>query len=382
MLALWSYSEREQTDNPSAESIMSQTKPHFAHLDLIKGIAIFLVVCGHIFVFGSNFEGGQGRFVLWNLLVAVHMPLFMMVSGYLAANTKASLAALPQFIRGKSLRLLLPLLSLPSLYYISFRLNVVEVLGAADKGGYWFTFCLFEIFLLFFAFKGVNILLNKSQRIAIEIAIAFLFITSIALIEGQLAPVKGGFFQRLLSFEQVNWLFKYFLLGYFVRRIPRLEEMLRNDKVITGLAFSFVILMMLPYQGIGLPKSLLVYHGLIGIDLEALQTLTGCLAIYALCLRASDLGISNKTTKLIRYLGRESLPIYLTHYFFLPVLPMMMPFIHGLPNSARAFSWELFFAFAASAWVIGLSLGVIRVVKLSPTLAMLLYGEPIKKTRA
>lgn len=211
--------------------------------------------------------------------------------------------------------------------------------------------------------------------------LALLFILIVALIEGQLAGIKGGFFNRVLSFYELNWLLKYFFLGYFIRSIPRLEHALRNDRVLASLALVFIVLMTLPYQGIQLPASLLVYHDLIGIDLEALQTLTGTLAIYALCLRAADLGIHNKTTKLMSYLGKESLPIYLTHYFFLPVLPMMMPFLHGLPNTASAFSWELFFAFTASAWVIALSVGVIRIVKLSPTLAMLLYGEPIKKAK-
>lgn len=356
-----------------------QPKPHFAHLDLLKGIAIFLVVCGHIFVYGSNHLGGHDDFVLWRVLEGVHMPLFVMLSGYLALSTRHELRALPSFLRSKAKRLLVPLLFIPPLYLLCFDESFKLAISQTKKEGYWFTFVLFGIMLAFFLFGWVNSWLNKRRKISVELTLGAVSILIIVLIDGVLHAVKDSFYERLLSFDQLNWLYKYFLLGYFVRRIPRLEALLRSDHIVAALTLSFIGLMLLPYQGITFPESWSCYHGLIGLNLEALQTLTGVLTLYALGLRACDLGIDNRGTRLLNYLGRESLPIYLTHYFFLPVLPMMMPFLLGLPNSAAAFSWELLFAFVGSTWVLLLTLGTIRVVKLSPTLAMLLYGEPLKR---
>lgn len=349
------------------------SKPYYAHLDLLKGVAIVLVICGHIFVFGNNHQGGHENIVLWRVLESVHMPLFMMLSGYLATSIRP--INLVDFVKTKATRLLLPLVFLPSLYFICFDQNIKLILSQTKKGGYWFTFVLFGIMIIFYLLKWFNSKINKRKLLYIEVGLGACSILIVLLLDGVLHGIKDAFFERILSFNQVNWLYKYFMLGYFVHRIPKLEATLRHDYILSTLVFSFIILMALPYQGVTWGNDWSFYHGLIGIDLEALQTLSGVLALYSFGLCVYNLGIDNRGTRLLIHLGRESLPIYLTHYFFLPVLPMMTPFLLQLPSKAAAFSWELLFAFLGAMWVLLLTLGTIRLVKLSPTLTMLLYGE-------
>ena len=56
-------------------------------LDFAKGIAIILVIIGHCVQFGSGNEYCSNEFYLTNFLFkfiySFHMPLFMLISGYL-----------------------------------------------------------------------------------------------------------------------------------------------------------------------------------------------------------------------------------------------------------------------------------------------------------
>lgn len=215
------------------------SKPYYAHLDLLKGVAIVLVICGHIFVFGNNHQGGHENIVLWRVLESVHMPLFMMLSGYLATSIRP--INLIDFVKTKTTRLLLPLVFLPSLYFICFDQNIKLILSQTKKGGYWFTFVLFGIMIIFYLFKWFNNKINKRNLLYIEVGLGACSILIVLLLDGVLHGIKDAFFERILSFNQVNWLYKYFMLGYFVHRIPKLETALRHDYILSTLVFSFIL---------------------------------------------------------------------------------------------------------------------------------------------
>jgi len=63
-----------------------EVKKRDAYLDIVKGIAIIAVVVGHCIQFGSGAEFMQGDFFyndVFRFIYSWHMPLFMLVSGYL-----------------------------------------------------------------------------------------------------------------------------------------------------------------------------------------------------------------------------------------------------------------------------------------------------------
>ena len=59
------------------------TKTRSEELDISKGIAIFLVVWGHIIQY--SFAGKEEFYenIIFRLIYGFHMPLFMIISGYL-----------------------------------------------------------------------------------------------------------------------------------------------------------------------------------------------------------------------------------------------------------------------------------------------------------
>lgn len=63
-----------------------EVKKRDAYLDIVKGIAIIMVVVGHCIQFGSGAEFMEGDFFyndVFRFIYSWHMPLFMLVSGYL-----------------------------------------------------------------------------------------------------------------------------------------------------------------------------------------------------------------------------------------------------------------------------------------------------------
>ncbi len=127
-------------------------KQRYLQFDLLKGVAILLVILGHIF-----YHCGTSPYlktILWNLLVSVHMPLFIFISGYFSAKAlDLSSAGVLKYWQNKALRLLLPLLFLPTLMHwitrgFGLHLPLEEYLGR-----YWFTYVLFELFFIFYVFR-------------------------------------------------------------------------------------------------------------------------------------------------------------------------------------------------------------------------------------
>ena len=83
--------------------------------DVLKGIAILLVVIGH--VYRTSLQGAYSA--LEDIIYTVHMPLFVLVSGYFTQRPPTwTRYGVYSYWKGKVLRLLLPLLFIAELHSI------------------------------------------------------------------------------------------------------------------------------------------------------------------------------------------------------------------------------------------------------------------------
>ena len=133
-------------------------------LDFCKGIAIFLVVLGHVLEKSMHQMNS-----LYDFIYLFHMPFFFMLSGYLAWRVKRFDFSKK---KKKARTLLLP--------YIVVGLLFTLVNGEYDAfvfnefhNGYWFLWSLFCIWCLFASVKWF-ISLCRIKNILIEIGILLL----------------------------------------------------------------------------------------------------------------------------------------------------------------------------------------------------------------
>lgn len=109
----------ENNDNmkKDSQSNISHSRSRNLYLDVAKGIAIILVVFGHNIQYGS-FECNNEDFFENPLFIAIysfHMPLFMLISGYLFCHSIKSYSW-SQNVKSRFTKLVLPIIIWNSIY--------------------------------------------------------------------------------------------------------------------------------------------------------------------------------------------------------------------------------------------------------------------------
>lgn len=121
-------------------------KQRLLSLDALKGVAILMVLLGHIGTF-SDPDTASPQTLLHTFIYVVHMPLFIMVAGYFAQRKVDSWSSLKTFFSDKVIRLIFPAVLWYTLYSLWTKggVNYAGLLG----NHYWFTFTLFNLLVLF-----------------------------------------------------------------------------------------------------------------------------------------------------------------------------------------------------------------------------------------
>jgi fucose 4-O-acetylase-like acetyltransferase len=180
------------------------------NVDIIKGLAIFLVIFGHsIQYYSQRYNINFFSNPIFKFIYTFHMPLFMFISGYLFYLTINKYKAL-KIIQKKARELLIPLLSFCLIGFIFIIYNLEVKQGINDVyvyinnftnllfTGYWF------IWILLLCSLTVT-LVNKVFKDKILIYIILLVLT-LLLPDGHL-------------FFYYKYMLPYFLIGYYCNKL-------------------------------------------------------------------------------------------------------------------------------------------------------------------
>jgi len=125
-------------------------------MDVLRGLAILLVVLGHMTQFcDPDFDHN----IVFRIIYSFHMPLFFFISGYVI-NLPRLKSGMGSYIWKRTLRLAIPFLAWTFfvIYWLdgiftrmSFRAFAIQIYHSPDGGGLWFLWALF-ICLLFLPF--------------------------------------------------------------------------------------------------------------------------------------------------------------------------------------------------------------------------------------
>ena len=128
--------------------------PRSIYLDIVKGFAIILVVYGHCLPYYSD-EYMRGDFFysdeLYKIIYSFHMPLFMLVSGYLFYGSIVR-HSWTNNLKFRFSKLLLPVVFWNTLYLCISNtiilLNIIAKLGQKSLGIYVISVSLINAFIL------------------------------------------------------------------------------------------------------------------------------------------------------------------------------------------------------------------------------------------
>lgn len=332
-----------------------------SHLDILKGVAILMVIWGHVLYFGMETYMDNAIYVM---IYSLHMPLFALLAGYLSSQPlDFSARGIYTYWSKKATRLLLPLLAIPMLYnWIWHGFSTALPLNMY-LGRYWFTYALFLVFALFYLYRWL--LHHVRGGWAVEIGLGLAFVLAIEYFNALLGEHHPDWQNRLLTW-QVARLYKYFWLGYLMARYPKIQAYMTHEASAT---IAFIGYSALLYAQVECGYKLLE---------EIPLTLLGLVFFYSLGLKLAT--SSSRGIRLLGDLGRESLPIYLTHYFFIFNLSFLPTLLSPIPR-AYALGWEVFIGAVATVIILLPTLLVIRVIKSNRYLTLLIYGEASRKDK-
>ena len=356
------------------DGILAARKPRMEWLDAMRGFTMILVVAYHVAQF--SFGESEKTSASLPLLVLFRMPLFFFVSGFLAYKRrwtwtagsygslvwkKVKVQVLPAFIflcaflvvRGK----------------LPFADGLEKCMHSPTKGGYWFTWVLLQMFLIYYT---VASLAQQIGRRAEHAAIVALWVVSLLAYQSLYMPKDLGKwydndFMMCSSLYETLKFMHFFLLGNIVHRAWSRVQSLFDSRWFFPVAAAVAFFSC---------ADIFKWHELTGEETNLPRTL----AMYSLMLMVvmffrhwKERFTSDKPAgRALQYIGTRTLDIYLLHFILLPSLPAVGVWLNAnQPN----FVVDVALAVGVALLVIGFCLLASNLLRVSPVLKEYLFGR-------
>ena len=328
-------------------------KQRIGYIDAMRGFTMILVVFAHVchFCFGDSRMGYNAIFILFRL------PCFFMLSGWLfepasknafltVARHKAMVQLLPTFI-------FLLLLAPPPEFF--------HQLGAL-KGGYWFTFVLFEFFILYMVIVRIGKYWTPILAFAITIA-SFIYARYYDCLKSSSEGFQLLMIDMLGFLSVTTWrLFIFFYIGTWMRR--HFDAFIRwtNKPVVILLISAVFFLIASTSHKDNMWFEMFRYYA---------GGITGMWMVFTFFRFSVSWLQKLHIEKPLQYVGTRTLDIYLLHYFFLP--RFLMEYAPQLQIYDSRFI-EFVVIMVLSLVILVLCLITSYVIRLSPFLGHYLFG--------
>lgn len=289
-------------------------------LDIAKGIGILLVVIGHLL----NSSSLPGMYIY-----QFHMPFFFLISGYCYNQAKYT-GHLRTYINVRGLQLLVPLacfnLLIMCCNFQIFHDYTAEIFADHMIGATWFLLVLFGASILFSIIDNVTSIIFKAGILVIFLA------WGCALSHYEINPPYG-----IASVPSATF---YFGIGNLLKRRNTFSLMFNKSNSFKAM-LCIIAFMLMSYVSfsridcIALPEYISFFSAMIpfaGITLSFLLS--------------NLISHSNKCSKILSWVGQNTMAILCTHLFF---LSLCCEFIKPLVFSYFLYKLiELFLVFSAS----------------------------------
>lgn len=307
---------------------------------------------------------------------SIHMPLFFFISGWFSFKlTETGKIRMPN-IQKRILQLLLPMVLVSTIWlylapYCGFpgaggdTWDFVNLWLEDFKFGYWFTPVLFEIILIY---AIMTLVLNSiKSAYAQMLAVACVWVLLFVMIHFMPLHCK-----QLFSFSLVICFYPIFMFGVFCRKHKEwFHRLVETDIVQTAAMIVFVLAYMciidvIPFSGYFTLMVKPIFH--ISLAIIAI----GIFKQWSESAFNPSRSIPGRYAKMWQYIGRNSLPIYLLHYFFLfPMSYLQVP-LNGMANAVVPM---LIISVIIAAMITAITLGINYCLSHSKILGLLLLGK-------
>lgn len=350
-------------------------KQRIAYFDLLKGIAIFLVVMGHALTMCIRQIDAA---FLFKILGEIHMPVFFFISGFLTYKTSSGSDFVSPKLKKRFIQLIVPFFVVSALWIWYFPHShlmspisscLQDMYCSYWKDGYWFTLCLFELFLIYLPLSRI---LSKLQSLWQQIAVTVIVYIALILLSAYVSFPDENF--DIAGIGLLTRFFPIFMAGIFANKYKNAYRRICTDSrwfTIASILFIFSwYSVVYPWDLPFLPN----WSSYVASPIEHFSLIV--IAVSVISPWSDKQFATGHSPSLVAryfdYLGKESLSIYLLHYFLLfPLTPLQAPLQEiGLPLVPLS----LISAIVAFL-VIAVTLFVAHLIGKSKLLSLLLIGK-------
>ena len=271
-----------------------------------------------------------------------------------------------KFTAKKAMQLLVPTVVFIALYIFMFD-SPLSLLCQSGRLGYWFTIALFEYYLLYALFRWICHKLHRHDGIdwLLLTGSAMLYFAVTQSVLNRLGVSNETI--SLLGLDQLRFFF-YFAIGVLVRKhFARFVEILENGKITALLITVFFAIFLIVHRNGFSFGNAMVYH--------LYNFIGGLMALFVVFIffykYQNVFEDTSKMGKWLQYIGRNTLAIYMLHYFF---LPRNLQFIGDFFVQHSNPTVELFVTLGIAILVIIITLIANAMICTSPFLAHYLFG--------
>ena len=318
------------------------------YFDQMKGIAILFVVIGHVFLFSFH----DTNTAVDSLLTIFHMPVFFYISGFLAYSGAIKITTKKEYgerIWKKTHALLLPYLVFAGIYcFFSGRDYVHLLLGGGAE--YWFMYVLLLLSLFFVSIEQVA---KRLKHPALYVTAWLVPYALLIYVQRRYGEIGGGVF----AINQLVAYYRFYLLGFLCKKYMRLNELVFNNQYVYAIG---VVTFFTRW-----------YWGMSCNMIVSFMGITGAIIIMQnyLVSRGQQ---QSASLKLLSYIGKNSLEIYLIQYFLLPDVSHFVQPYFEVPNG---FVWQLLLALVLTIPITAICIFIGNVIKLNKPLRWLMLGK-------
>ena len=346
-------------------------------LDALRGFTMILVVAYH--VAQVSFHETEKTSAALPFLVLMRMPLFFFVSGFLAY--KASFTwTIPNALKltWKKLKVqVIPALVFMGLFVI-FKMkgdiadNFMRLLASPTKGGYWFTWVLLQMFIIYYVCCYVGKSLSPRKGVLLFAGWAASVFAYETLYLPKVFTYHEDTFFAYSSLVQTIRYMQFFLLGNIVRRYWHQAERLFD----TSWFFPFVVTL-----AVVCCADIFQLHTLkkVWVNLPRTTAMYALLLIVVMFFRHYQgwFEEGKRTGRFLSFIGTRTLDIYLLHFLLLPKMPQVGAWLNAnQPN----FLLSIVLSVSVALVVIAFCLLASQLLRVSPFLQLYLFGKRQTKT--
>lgn len=310
-------------------------KKYYEEIDILKGIAIAMVILGHAVIrYPINLHEVAWTKLVYDWVETMHMPLFFLISGYCFSFH----GDYWPFLKKKIQRILIPyvvfnLIDCVPRATLSFLVNRPKSIGESIEsiflygGEYWFLYALFAFFVVF-PLICPYVKSTKAKCVFVFAALLLKFVPGLP---------------KVFILYRMAYHFFYFATGFALKDVFQIEttsNWVENHK----LTSAVLVIMIVIGQVILIPVYVSDYNQVYGV----LLALIGVVLCYIMTVLINLPFVRN----LFREFGKYSLQLYLLNGFMLVFSRQFVVGILGISEPFVILTVNMFFDLLVSYWII------------------------------